>query len=69
MQGRSPPSFFLTKKIGAPAGEEDWRINPFAKFSSIYEQCVKGLGFFKIGEIIYMGCLQLEFSEKAATRI
>ncbi len=36
MHGRRPPSFFLTKKKLADAGEVDGLINPFDSSSSIY---------------------------------
>ena len=32
---RSEPSFFFTKKMGAPVGDFECRINPFAKISSM----------------------------------
>ncbi len=37
MHGRSPPSFFLTKKNPADAGDMDGRIKPLANSSSMYD--------------------------------
>ncbi len=37
MHGRSPPSFFLTKKNPADAGDMDGRMKPFANSSSMYD--------------------------------
>ena len=36
MQGRSSPFFFLTKKIGAPAGDLEGRMKPLERFSVTY---------------------------------
>ena len=33
---RKDPSFFFTNRIGAPAGDFEWRMKFFAKFLSIY---------------------------------
>ncbi len=36
MHGRSPPSFFFTKKNPAEAGDVDGRMKPLASSSSMY---------------------------------
>ena len=38
MQSCSFPFFFSTKRIGYPAGDDDSRMNPFARFSSRYSR-------------------------------
>ena len=38
MQSRSFPFFFGTKRIGYPAGDDDSRMNPFARFLSRYSR-------------------------------
>ena len=44
MHGRSVPSFLLTKKNPAPAGDDDGRMRPEARHSPMYLSMASRLG-------------------------
>ncbi len=54
MQGRSPPSFFLTKKNPAEAGDVDGLMNPLVSSSSIYDFIDSASGWDR-GKILHLG--------------
>ncbi len=54
MQGRRPPSFFLTKKNPADAGDFDGTIKPFDNSSSMYCFIVSDSGCER-GKILPLG--------------